>query len=304
MLIREMERYVDLQRVAGFKFDEQHKVLRSFVAFAEAAGDRLVRAERVCEWAVLRPSARRQRTLLLTVRRFALALQAEDPRHEAPAADAVGRAARERRVPYIYTADEIARLMRAASRMPPQGSIAPLMYATLFGLLAATGLRISEALALRCDDVTEDGLIIRKSKLGKSRIVPLHDTTRKALDQYRAVREKLGTFDPSLFVSTSGLPLRYDTAHGVFQRLVRSIGLRKQAGRLSPRIHDLRHTFAVRSLERCGHDRDAVARHIPALSTYLGHAHVTDTYWYLQATPVVMRQIADAGEASHQRGAP
>jgi integrase len=206
-------------------------------------------------------------------------------------------------VPYIYTADEIATLIRAASLLPPCNSIAPLMYATLFGLVAARGLRISEALALRCDDVAEDGLIIRKSKLGKSRIVPLHDTTRNALDRYRAVREKLGIFDPSLFVSASGLPLRYDAVRGVFRRLIRSIGLQKQTGRLGPRIHDLRHTFAVRSLERCGHDRDAVARHIPALSTYLGHAHVTDTYWYLQATPVVMRQIADAGEASHRRGA-
>jgi integrase len=304
MLSRDMERYVGLQRAAGFKFDEQRRVLRSFVAFAEAAGDRFVRAERVCKWAVLKPSARRQRTLLLTVRRFALTMQAEDSRHEAPAADAVGRATRERRVPYIYTADEIGRLMRAASLMPPRGSIAPLMYATLFGLLAATGLRISEALTLRCDDVTEDGLIIRKSRLGKSRIVPLHDTTRKALDQYLSVRQKLGTFDRSLFISTSGGPLSDHTARGVFRRLLRSIGLQKETCRPAPRIHDLRHTFAVRSLERCGHDRDAVARHIAGLSTYLGHAHVTDTYWYLQATPVVMKQIAEAGEALHRRGVP
>jgi integrase len=302
MLSRDMERYVALQRAAGLKFDTQHRALKSFAAFAEAAGDRFVRAERVCEWAVLRPSARRQRTLLLTVRRFALTMQAEDTRHEAPAADAVGRATRERRVPYIYTTDEIARLIHAASRMAPRRSAVPLMYATLFGLLAVTGLRISEALALRCDDVTEDGLIIRKSKLGKSRIVPLHGTTRRALDQYLSVRQKLGAFDRSLFVSASGGPLPYDTARGVFRRLLRSVGVQKKDCRPAPRIHDLRHTFAVRSLERCEHDRDAVARHMPALSTYLGHAHVTDTYWYLQATPVLLKQIAQAGEALHRRG--
>jgi integrase len=302
MLSHDMERYVALQRAAGLKFDAQHRVLKNFVAFAETAGDLFVRAERVCEWAVLRPSARRQRTLLLTIRRFALIMQAEDARHEAPAADAVGRAARERRVPYIYTADEIRRLVQAASQIGLRGPVVPMMYTTLFGLLAATGLRISEALALRCDDVTEDGLIIRKSKLGKSRIVPLHKTTREALNRYLSSRQKRGTLDRSLFISASGRPLSYATVRNVFRRLVRSVGLRSEPGRRGARIHDLRHTFAVRSLERCGHDREAVARHMPALSTYLGHAHVTDTYWYLQATPVVLRQIAQASETLHRRG--
>lgn len=302
MLRPAMERYIELKRASGLKFNEQRQVLESFVTFAEAAGDRFVRTDRVCEWAALKRSARRQRGVLLKVRRFALTLQAEDPRHEVPPADAVGRAAVERPTPYIYGADEIARLIQAAASLPPRGSIAPLMYATLFGLLAATGLRISEALALRCDDVNEDGLIVRNSKFGKSRIVPLHDTTRKALGRYLSARKKLATVDRSLFVSPSGCPLSYNAAYYAFRQLVRSAGIRKRASRLGPRIHDLRHTFAVRSLEQCRHDRDAVAHHIVALSTYLGHAHVTDTYWYLQATPVVMRQIAQVGEALHQRG--
>jgi len=301
MLSLDVERYVELKRAAGFKFNEQNKVLKSFVAFAMASGDEFVRIDRVLEWAALVPSPQRRRTLLLTVRRFALALQAEDSRHEVPAADASGCAKVERRAPYIYTPDEITRLMHAAARMQPQGSITPMMYATLFGLLAATGLRISEALALQCEDVTEDGLIIRQTKNRKSRLIPLHDTTRMAVDAYLLLRKQHGTFDRSLFVSTSGGALAYDTVRRVFRRLAWSIGLR---GDPPPRIHDLRHTFAVRSLERCGNDRDAVARHIVGLSTYLGHARVTDTYWYLEATPVIMRQIAEAGESLYRRGAP
>ena len=303
MLNQAMEQYVELYQAVGFKFDEQHRVLRSFVAFAEAAGDEFIRTNRVFEWARLTPSARRRRTLLLTVRRFALTLRAEDIRHEVPAADAFGRASVERRSPHIYTADEINRLMRAAGEMPPQGSFIPMMYETLFGLLAATGLRISEVLALQCKDITEDGLVIRKSKNRKSRLVPLHEMTRRAIDAYLSVRNRKASCDDHLFIGASGRVLQYNAVHDVFRSLIQSIGLRDATGQRSPRIHDLRHTFAVRSLEQCGHDRNTVARHIVALSTYLGHARVTDTYWYLEATPVVMRQIADASESVYRGGA-
>ena len=119
-----------------------------------------------------------------------------------------------------------------------------------------------------------------------------------------SARARLGTFDRSLFVSRSGTAPAYSTVESIFLQLARSIGLRGQPGQRGPRIHDLRHCFAVRSLEQCRHDRATVARHLVALSTYLGHAHVTDTYWYLQATPIQMEQIAEAGEALHQGGAP
>jgi integrase len=177
------------------------------------------------------------------------------------------------------------------------------MYSTLFGLLAATGLRISEALALRLEDVTEDGLIICETKFHKSRLVPLHQTARQALTTYLLARTRLGTFSRSLFVSTSGAAPAYNTVAAVFLQLVRSIGLRAARGQRGPRIHDLRHTFAIRSLEKCQPGRDAVSRHIVALSTYLGHAHVTDTYWYLGPTPYLMRQIADASETLLRQGA-
>ncbi|BCH29871.1 integrase [Mesorhizobium sp. L-8-10] len=300
MLSQNLARYGELQHKLGFKFRVQHTLLKSFVAFAERLGDRHIQTARVLEWATLAPSPQQRRNRQLTVRRFALALSAEDRRNEIPVADALGRGLFERRIPHIYTADEIAVLMQAAACLKPSDSIRPLMYQTLFGLLAATGMRISEALALRLDDLTADGLVIRQTKFQKSRLLPLHLTTWDALDRYLMTRRRVGTLNSALFVSTTGAPPSYYTVIAIFLRLARTIGLRGGPGQPGPRIHDLRHTFAVRSLEQCGHDRDAVGRHIVALSTYLGHAHVTDTYWYLQATPILMAQIAAAGEALHQ----
>ena len=173
----------------------------------------------------------------------------------------------------------------------------------MFGLIAATGLRISEALAIRLSDVTDDGLTIVQTKFKKSRLLPLHPTTRLALDGYIARRLKAQSLSDALFITHHGTPPAYPTVKNVFLQIARSIGLHGTPGSRRARIHDLRHTFAVRSLERCAHDAEAVARHITALSTYLGHAHVTDTYWYLQATPELMAHMADAGEALHRGGA-
>jgi integrase len=303
MLSDALTRYVDLHRSVGFKFRSQHLLLRNFVRFAEAHGDEFVQADRALKWAVQAPSPPQRRNRLLTARRFALALRAEDPRHELPAADALGRGRFERRAPHIYTSNEVAPLIKAATELRPSGSIRPLMYSTLFGLIAATGMRISEALALRLEDLTEDGLVVRETKFHKSRLLPMHETTRRALDSYLLVRRRLGTLDGALFVSNTAAAPAYSTVVTIFLQLARSIGLRGAPGERGPRIHDLQHSFAVRSLESCGRDREAVVRHIAALSTYLGHGHVTDTYWYLQATPILMQQIAEAGEAFHQGGA-
>jgi integrase len=230
-------------------------------------------------------------------------MHAENRRHQVPAADALGHAVANRRSPYIYGRDEIARLLRAAAAIEPAGSIRPIVYTTLFGLLAATGMRVAEALALQRDDVTADGLVIRETKFQKSRLLPLHTTVQQAVDRYLVARQKVTDTDRALFISVAGRLLPYSTVRGVFLQLLDRTELRGAHAGRDPRIHDLRHTFAVRSLEQCGHDRVAVARHIGALSTYLGHAHVTDTYWYLQATPVLMAQVAEAGEALLMGGA-
>lgn len=303
MLKDDVMSYLGLRHAVGYKAETVAKRLKNFVTFAEGRGDQVVYASTVLEWAVLASSPQESRRRLLAVRRFALSASAENPCHEVPAADALGRIRKERTAPYIFTADEIARLLQAAARMKPQGSIRPVMYATLFGLLAATGLRVSEALALKCKDITGDGMIIRETKFKKSRLVPVHETTRGALDAYLSVRNRHKVDDDAFFISASGHAPAYKTVQDTFLRLARSIGLRGESDRRRPRIHDLRHTFAVRSLESCGTDRDDVARHTVALSTYLGHACVSDTYWYLEATPILTRQIADACEALHQGGA-
>ena len=301
MLSKALTCHVDLHRGLGFKFRTQHGLLRSFVRFAEAREDTFIHVDRVLEWARQAPSSPQRRNRLVTVRRFALALNAEDPRHEVPPADAFGREMFRRRMPYIYTPDEISRLMAAAAVLP-EDSDRPVTYATIFGLLATTGMRISEALALRLDDITADGLIIRRTKFQKSRLLPLHDTTRSALDHYVSVRRRVVASAETLFVSAKGNVLSDNTVRAVFLRLTRSVDLRGISGQRAPRIHDLRHTFAVRSLEQCGGDPDTVARHLLALSTYLGHAHVTDTYWYLEATPILMARIAEVSEAAHRGG--
>lgn len=302
MLRRDMERYVALHQAGGFKFSNPRVLLRSYVAFAEAQGDEFVKVDRVLEWAVRAPSAPQRRCRLDTVRQFALEMRVEGGRHEVPPRDAFGRGGFRRRPPHIYTLDEIRRLVDAALALNPAGSIRPLMYATLFGLLASTGLRISEALNLRLEDITADGLLINETKIRKSRLVPVHGSTRQAIDRYLSARTKLGSLDGHAFVTTTGRRPSYATVRDTFRILAKTIGLGGQPERRHPRIHDLRHTFAVRSLEACAPDRVSVSRHIAALSTYLGHSNIDDTYWYLEATPVLLKQIADAAELAHQDG--
>lgn len=153
-------------------------------------------------------------------------MHADNPRHQVPAADALGHAVVKRRPPYIYSADEIARLLRAAAALRPVGSIRPTMYVTLFGLLTATGMRIAEALALQIDDVTADGLVVRQTKFQKSRLLPLHATARLALDRYLVARRSLTTTDRALFVSVAGRSLPYNTVRRIFLQLLDSTNLR------------------------------------------------------------------------------
>jgi integrase len=297
-----MERYIQLRQIAGFKLANETLMLHSFITLAESHGDRHIRTDRVLEWASQASSPAQRNRRLSAIRHFAQALQAEDDRHQVPPCDAFGNAIHRRPPPYIFSPDEIARLIEVAGQLKPAGSIRPKMLAMLFGLLAATGLRISEALALRVQDVTADGLMILETKFQKSRLVPLHDTTRAVLDRYLAARAQTAAGSDALFVGINGKVPGYYGVKDVFDRVVMAMGLRRARNGGLPHIHDLRHTFAVRSLERFRGDRKAVSRHMTALSTYLGHTRVTDTYWYLEATPVLLEQIAEAAETLHREG--
>jgi integrase len=302
MLSEAVNRHIELYRGMGFKYRVQAYMLHSFVEFAQSRSEQFIQTDTVLEWAASASSLRQRHDRLLTVRRLACALRAEDERHQVPPADVFGRAPRRRRTCHIFTQDEIDRLLRAASQLAPTGSIRPITYRTLLSLIACTGLRISEALKLELSDFSKDGLLIRATKFQKSRLVPLHESARQGLQRYVAVRNQISTTTSAIFVSRRGTALPYPTVISTFLCLARSAGLRGGPGSGGCRIHDLRHTFAVRSLEQCAADRKAVARHMAALSTYLGHTHVSDTYWYLQATPKLLGGVAAAAEALHRGG--
>lgn len=302
MLNATVERHIALHLATGHQFRRQSCLLRSFARYAEGKSEDVVCAATAVEWAALGPTVATRHGRLEVVRRFALLVRAEDPRHEIPPAGVFGGRPR-RRTPHIFSTQEIHALLKAAAALGPRKSLRPRTYVTLLGLIAATGLRISEALALRLGDITATGLVIRETKFRKCRLVPLHPTTRAALLAYLRARAKHAAADDAVFLSEWRSQMSYSTVITTFLTLVRHIGIHSGPGRPGPRIHDLRHTFAVRSLEQCAGEREDVSRHMLALSTYLGHAHVADTYWYLQATPKLLADIAAQGESLAKRGA-
>lgn len=302
MLSTIVERHVALRHATGYLFRRQADMLRDYARFAEAHGEDVVRAATALAWAGNVPSMSTRHVRLGVIRRFASLMHAEDPCHEIPPAGVFGQKP-PRRTPYIYSDREVRELLKAAGKLGPPGGLRPKMYATMFGLLAATGMRISEVLKLRLSDITLPGLLVRETKFRKSRLVPLHSTTQRELDSYLEARAEVACVDDTVFVSERGTALSYPTVVTVFLSLVRGMGIHPGVGQRGPRIHDLRHTFAVRSLERCASNRDAISRHMVALSTYLGHAHLYDTYWYLQATPALLADIAGRAELLAQGGA-
>lgn len=302
MLRDDMEYYLELRKSAGFKLSNETQLLDGFIKFAEHYGDCHIRTDRVLDWANQSRSTAQGNRRLSVVRHLAQSLHAEDPRHEVPPRGALGNARHRRPPPYIFSQEEVAKLIELAGLLKPANSVRPLMLSTLFGLLAATGLRISEALSLRVRDITDDGLFVLETKFQKSRLVPLHPSTAAAIERYLAAREDLATDTDAVFVGLTGKSPKYAGLKCIFARLMAKMGLQHVRNGGQPHIHDLRHTFAVRSLEQCRGDRNAVSRHMTALSTYLGHTNVSNTYWYLQATPVLLGQIAESAELFYREG--
>lgn len=294
MLTEAVGAYIEMRRACGFAFQSEGTCLRGFAAFSDARGHHHVRSDIAIEWARQARSIRQRARRLGIVIRFARYMHAEDARHELPS-PVLGAESSPRPVPYIFSREDIQRLMQAASQSGYR-TLRRATYSTLFGLLACTGLRLSEAIHLRYADITPDGLVIRRTKFRKSRLVPLHDTTRAALERYLEQRRPYAPLDDHAFISLRRKPLLVADAERAFRAAACKIGLRREAGRPRPTIHALRHTFAVRALEACPDDRDRITRHMVALSTYLGHGHVAHTYWYLEATPQLMRDISERCE--------
>jgi len=298
-MLKAIETYLALRRATGFAMSNAEYLLRSFAAFAAEHGQSLVQVQTAIDWAALGPSVAQRDARLRAVCRFVRHIQVEDVRHELPPANHFG-ARKRRRTPHIYTADEVGRLVEAALRLRPMGGLRPYTYATLIALLSATGLRISEALKLTIADVTSDGLLIRETKFRKTRLVPLHDTAAAGLQRYLA-RRGLGSADEPVFIDKRGRPVRYIAIKETFDRLVVKAGIRSRSAR-RPRLHDLRHTFAVRALQGSPSGRSRCGAHMAALATYMGHVNIYSTYWYLEATADLLRDVAVAGEAFMSEG--
>jgi len=297
MLMPAIDAYLALRRSAGFGLRVTEGFLRNYACFATTRGETHVREQTALEWAALAPSASQRGRRLEAIRIFARHAQAEDTRHEVPRQNAFPRQ-RLRYRPFIFTAVQIHQLLEQAACLPPSDSLRPWTYCTLFSLLAVTGMRISEALALCLEDITADGLVIRTTKFHKSRLVPLHPSAQAGLERYLERRRQLGGADDHVFISMRRRGLRYSAVLETFRTLAREIGLDPVAGRTGPRprIHDLRHSWAVRALENCPPGYDYVRQHVLAVSTYLGHAKLAGTFVYLHTTPQLLSDIANRCE--------
>jgi integrase/recombinase XerD len=285
--------YLSLRRSLGFKLKDHERCLREFISFLKKKKTSRLSIRLALQFAAQhqhhQPSQWAAR--LRVVRGFARYRSGEDPTTQIPPLGLLPyRALRAR--PYLYSAKEIRELLKAAQNLHSTSTLKPWTYHCLFGLLATTGMRISEALNLQIRDVdwSEGVITIHGTKFGKSRLVPLHPSTRKVLSAYAERWDRFFGRKPlsHFLVSSRGTRLDGGDVRRTFYRLSRQIGLREVSASHGPRLHDFRHRFAVQTLVRWYRQGKDVQRRLPVLSTYLGHVHVTDTYWYLTSTPELM----------------
>lgn len=296
-LERSLREYVAYHRAVGFKFLDQQHCLENFLSFMDERGARRITTRLAYEWATqpTRATPAHWAQRLGNVRRFARFVQVHRPDTEVPPPQLIP-ARSKRAKPYLYSQTEITRLMAAAKALSPGSRLPGLSYHCLFGLLTTTGLRIGEALTLSRDDVdlVRGILTVRGAKFGKSRLVPLHRSTQRMLQDYALRRDALigQPRSPYFLVAKEGGRLWGPTVRVAFYTLCRQIGLRGPTDRHGPRLHDFRHRFAVETLRRCYQSGQDVETLLPALSTYLGHVNIQDTYWYLSACPELMNAAA------------
>lgn len=293
-----VEDYLRLRRALGFKLERHGLVLPQLVAYLEAAGAATVTSELAIAWAGLPKGARPNHwaARLAVARGFARYLQTIDPATEVPP-PGVFPARRHRPTPYLWSQEEIRRLLEGARALR-----SPLRAATheaLFGLLATTGMRLGEAIGLGRDDVdlVAGVITIREAKFDRSRLVPLHPTTAEALSRYVARRDRLCLLPRStaFFLSSAGTALQRSAVDKTLRKITTSLGIRTATVR--PRAHDLRHSFAVATLTGWLRSGVSVDERMAVLSTYLGHVSPADTYWYLSASPELMTLAAERLDA-------
>jgi integrase len=307
-----LERYLALRRAVGFQMHAEERLLRDFLAFVEARGSTgPLRAQAAVDWAC--STAERcgpggQARRLGVARGFLSHLRATVPETEVPGPGLL--VGGKRRLPHIYSEAEIRALIAAARQLGPRGSLRPHTVATLIGLMASSGLRAGEAMHLRLADVDLEAdparLIVLETKFRKSRLVPIHPSTADALRAYAQERHRLGYDGRSdfFFVSERGGPLNYRVTARTFVALARRLGIRGPHGHHGASLHALRHYFAVRRVTAWYREGVDVDARMHELSTYLGHAELSNTYWYLTATPELLGAAADRFETyASARGA-
>jgi len=302
MLVTSVDRYLSIRRSVGFQLKSIEFYLYDFARFAAERGETHVVSKTAIDWAKKGVCEAQRHNRLSTVTRFASFMKAEDPRHQIPPENLFCRQ-RQRPTPYIFSDQEIQSLISSAQKLGPSGTLRPYTYSTLIGILAVTGMRISEARSLHINDITVDGLVIRESKFKKSRLLPLHETTCLALNDYLKRRTKIFGQDPHLFISRLGGKLSHTTVSEVFRKVVQNAGIHEKTNQRQPRLMDLRHSFAVKSLLMCSDKRDHISRNMLALTTYMGHSKVDSTFWYLESTPELMADIANKCETFIYGGA-
>lgn len=287
--------YLAVRRAMGYKLTKDEVVLTAFVQHLTEHGEQFVTVEQAAVFVAAPPGAgpASQANRMSMVRGFAAFLHAIDDRHQVVPRGLFPHGPH-RATPYFYDDHEITALIAAAAALPVP--VTALTISTLIGLLAATGLRISEALTLDVTDVdlTSEMLTVRRSKYGRSRHVPLHPSVVEAITTYLDRRQQLlpTPVDPALFLTTVGTRKRIAHVEATFRKLRTATGLAGRSANCRPRIHDLRHTFAVRTLIGWYREGGDVAARLPLLSTYLGHREPKYTYWYLQAAPELLAQAA------------
>jgi integrase/recombinase XerD len=305
-LQKAIDHYLALRRALGFKLERTGTRLRQFFRFMKSKRTTRITTALALEFAMqgpdLDPKTRSMR--LSAVRGFARHHLAADPRTEVPPLGLLPGGSK-RAHPYLYSEDEILQLLKGAKEYPSWNRFRgpwwrrfqAHTFSGIFGLLAVTGMRVGEVLNLRPEDIdwTEGVLTIRKTKFDRLRLVPLHPTTLKALKDFVRCRDQFFAKLPvrpglsHLFVTSRGTKLAVTHVNRVFLIISRRIGLRAPDARSGPRLHDLRHRFAVLTLLRWYQQGEQPERLLPVLSTYLGHVHVSGTYWYLSSTPELLR---------------
>jgi|TARA_R110000772_G_scaffold205498_2_gene315856 integrase len=290
-----LERYINMRRGFGYKLKCSALLLSHFVTHMDEQGATIITSKLALDWVTKEAGPLTWQNRLSAVRGFARHLSSTEPRTQIPPTGILE--ARQRHIPYIYSDQEITTLLNAMLAVHSAKGLHRWTYHSIFGLLAVTGLRVGEAIRLEHHNVDLDGgiLTIRDTKFGKSRIVPIHPTTVTVLADYARRRNahRFKNVSPTFFIGEQGRPLNHSALHLAFRTVSREIGLRRPGDAYSgPRIHDLRHRYAVATLLRWYRDGEDVEQRLPVLSTYLGHSDIMSTYWYLSAYPELMEHAA------------